>query len=468
MTLIGVPGVPARLKATLSGPGSVQIPIAGFNIMNTVGAIPTCSIVIPIEFIGQMATRQKDSEDDNLYTLSVGYVGSNVLLPIFTGYFSGDGHEVTGSSCGAQASLIHPASKIDEGQIVAQGLHSSSSIDFSYIIRTKGSIAGASNNPHMIEFYKKDGNLIDGMKAGIASAMAATSGQTTDADGKTAAYYNAKAAIKAVNAILVQHGGVFSKDVGGSMTLAINEWIRQIVANSLTGRASMWDLLSSLFSSFGILLVCDCSSGKVHAFPDVSGMRPPGTNVITGKVEVTAIRASSSIVRNIGQVTLFSSAMQNDGTAKAGPQVAFVSYPPKKKEGSELGISVPGWLNPLAQPMAANVLKDIQVRLAKTYYYIERNKMKTAVVSTPLAPKLMPGTMVMVDPFSAMKPIPTAQVTALTRRYVGYLYQVSHIFDGPGKQIYSLANIRNYVPEKEVELIGTHPLFDDAKCPEIL
>ena len=135
--------------------------------------------------------------------------------------------------------------------------------------------------------------------------MQDSDGETTNAEGNTAATYDATAALTAVGSIISQFGGKLDDTAATHLTSTINEWVRRIVGNSLTGRASMWDLLSSIFSTFGIMLVCDCSTGLVHGVPDVTGMRPPDGNTITGKVEVTAARASSSIIRNIGQVTLF-------------------------------------------------------------------------------------------------------------------------------------------------------------------
>lgn len=459
MTIIGEKGKPIRLNGKLSGAGD-DVPVAGFNITNTVGAIPTCSVTIPIEFLDKLKT-EDDEGEAVIYTLEING------FPVFKGLFTGDGHEITGTSCGAQVSLLHPASQIDTGQIVAQDLHSSSSIDFSYIIRTKGFTSGASSNVHLIDFYK-GGNLIEDIKSGIVAAMTDQSSSTTNSSGDSESGGGNEAAIKAVASILAVHGGSLAEGISGSLTSTINEYVRQIVGNSLVGRTSMWDLMSSVLSTFGILLVCDCFTGMVYAIPDVTGMKPPDSNKISGRVEITAARASSSIVRNVGQVTLFSGAMTNEATSGEGPPVAFISYPETKKSGSELGLTVPGWLNPLAQPLPGDALLGIQRKLAQTYYFIEKNKMKTAAISTAIAPLATPGTMISVEPYSAMRPLSDMNVTAIERTYVGYLHQVSHIFDSASKQIYSVLSVRNYTSEDGAELTEEHALFSDAKCPELL
>jgi hypothetical protein len=456
MRLIGKPNDTVRPEGFLEGPGGV-IPISGLTCVNSVGSIPICRVFIPPEFLSQIP----DEQTDDLYKVKIKDGEEDVV--IFTGYVAGDNGKITGTRVMGGVDLVHPARDLDESRISAPSLHPASIVDYSYTLLPEGDFGGSGFSFEPATFFTSGGGkLPEQIVNGLKKEMESLQSESSSNGGETVKTETLQRGIDLLGRLKFKDGTLKESiegplASGDSNNSSINTWVRQRCEGSFNAARSVWDTLTSIFSEFGIYLIGD-GDGGVFTAADCAGMFVnPFDNLLDGKYVATFDKVSA-ITRSIAEVQLASENVRANMFDDSGGPGGFVSFM-DGKQGATLVLQMPGWLNPIVETESEGLVKA-QQDYAKAMLYLERSKFRTISASGPLAPRALPGTIVQVAPYSAMKARSGGQIEDFNKTYFGYCYQVAHEIDVSGQIFQTTFFLKNVTSSGDS--ISEHPLFSDV------
>lgn len=490
MVTIGAPGQVSTPSVTLSLGGG-QIGLTSFLSTSVAGQIAVASCgILPQDLskVPEQASNQKCT-----VTISDGKNGSHVL---FTGYMSGVSGRRGGNSFTAGVDLIHIARDLDNMRFGAPGLHPEGGNDFSYR-RVPGASATVDDSGIFsggVQYYS-GGNIIAQPLQELAKRLTSLS-SVTSGYGLKARTESLGPAIALLGSISVKGGDL---SIGASVHPTINRSMKMKLEHSFSTQASLWDSLNSLFGEYGILLLC-MPDGSVVATPDTAGIASPASNFIGGD-QILSFSHNSQCYRNIAGVDIICS--QASRTGGAGADAAKNSliasyYPGGVSDGASFVLNAPGFLYDLTSMVAKSdasagvpptpgslaagstmaavgittaeelarmqALYAFRQDYAKMIYTLERSKTRTFAVTTPLMPKVFPGTVCMLQPYSTVRVRPDVGGIGDGRIFYGYCMSVSHAIDFKGKTMSTTMQFRNVSPDYEV-LNQEHPLYKCQPLP---
>lgn len=471
MKLIGKQNQAVRAQGFLEGPGG-RIPISGVTCVTAVGSIPICRVFIPPEFLSQIP----DEQSEDLYKVKI--LEGEEETTLFTGYVAGDNGKLSGKSVSAGVDLVHPLRDLDEARISAPSLHPASIVDYSYTILPEGDFGGEGFSFEPATFFTAGGGkLPEQIVSGLKKEMEGLQSESSADGGEAVKVETLQRGIDLLGRIKF-NDGTLKESIegplasGDSSNSSINTWVRQRCEGSFNAARSVWDTITSILSEFGIYLIGD-SDGGIFTAADCAGMTMqesspsadfvgpmPPTNLLGGGYIATFDKVSA-ITRNISEVLLASENVRANPFNDSGTPGGFVSYMEGSK-GATMVLQMPGWLNPIVETESDGLVKA-QKDYAKAMLYLEKSKFRTISASGPLAPRAMPGTIIHVSPYSAMKAKSGGQIDDFGKTYAGYCYQVAHEIDVPGEIFQTTFFLKNVSVLGGGGQLNEHPLFSDVK-----
>lgn len=461
MTIIGKKNDKVKPSGFIEGPGG-KIDISGLNCIYAVGAIPVCRVFIPPEFLSQIP----DEQTNEIYTVKVS--GEDGDKTIFTGYIAGDSGRITGTKVMGGVDIVHVARDMDETRISSPSLHPSSISDYSYTMMKPGSNLGSSSTFEPATFFKPGGGkLPEQIVSGLKEIMSALQSETMTVGGEKAKTETLQKGIDLLSKLTFKDGtlkGDIESPLASSdgSNNSINTWVRQRCEGSFNGARSVWDTLTAIFSEFGIYMICD-NEGKVFTAVDCSSMSSD-KNKLDGEY-IATFDKTSAMFRSISEVLLASENVRATKLSDKGAPGGFVSAM-SGSAGATLVLQVPGWLNPIVETDSEKLVSAMQA-YAKAMLFLEKSKFRTVSITGPLAPLAVPGTIIQISPYSAMKARSGGQIEDFKKTYIGYCYQLVHEIDVQGEVLQTTFYLKNVSIAGGNNELSEHPLFSDVKPFEL-
>lgn len=462
MVIIGKADTVVRPTGVIRGPAG-NIEIATLSCSFAVGTIPVCRVGIPPEALSKL----EDSQSNQIYDVLVGDRQPEFLM--FRGYLAGESGKIQGDSISAGIDLVHIARDLDQMRISAPSLHPASILDYNYTYRGDTTTGSGAEGGFIFEgesFFKPGGGMlskqiVNGLIKILTTTLSERSqGVGGDGGPKIEAFAPVIQALNSIKHLNSTIKGAIEGPLSTQDNNSINTWARARAAGSFNSMRSVWDTLTTIFAEFGVHLVCD-NAGNIWAMADCAGFKPSGNELLP--TYIGSFDHSSALFRNIKEVNLITDQIRNESSTGGGTAGTLVTYPPESKDvGASMAVQMPGWLNPIASTGSSVGAADAQREFAKCQYFLERNKMRTIAVTGPLAPRVVPGTVARIVPYSAIKPFSGQKLEPLTRTYVGYCYQVNHFIDVASHVMQTTFYFRNVSNEADKEVLTTHPIFSDV------
>ena len=469
-----------------------QVPIISATTESILGgAPPLCSINLPAEYIQDLMS----TADDTLYRVYVADGSSGGGALIFTGYLGGQTMLKSAQSYGTGITLIHQARDLDQTRLVAPDIACGGYAD-NRVLRYAG-VSGGTNMGlalfNQIFYSPGQGPLASQIIQGLISLLQKFSGSAYADIGSKKTPIAFEKCIKLLQSITVLNGTISSEiDTVLKENNGINHFLHDRFLQGFNSMSSIWDILTMVLSNFGLYMIC-AYNGTVYVTADLTNLTPPDANTLDSSI-ITDYSFSSTIVRNIKNVTIVSylGCPADDGTNNIAPST-IVEYPPSESQSSQgatLLQRLPAWLEPMGmavnqvdpsgaalpptpsdpEPQAANPstsmsgvdLRAANLQYAQMVYNYEINKMRTATVSFPLAPTLVPGTTVTVTPFSTVRaksgPLPSNNLS-----FTACFYGLRHEISAQTKTCRTTLLLRNVSSTDENLNVETNPVYSDAK-----
>jgi hypothetical protein len=475
MKFVGKPGEVVRPVGFMG-----SIPITSFAASFSVGSIPTCRVGIPVEFIGDI----QDKATKQLYEVKIGERGD--LFTAFKGYVSGRNGRVSQSRIEAGVNLVHPARDMDTMRMLAPSMHSQGLDDWSY---SRTPVGGGETHPEDIYFSSSGASLPRQLIDGVVSRLEYWRGQKvqigSNVEFKDAGYEAAVSLLKTINVL----NGTMS-DLGATLSVSINEYAKRGFENSTSTQSSLWNSMTEIFGSFGLMFICDCK-GQVFVSADMANFQPPDENFFYSD-RILSFDQSSSFGRNVREVNLISHGVRNSLNGIPGDNndsITYTTYPGNAapdEAGGSIAMAMPGWLSPLntiqpnmdenepvssfnpaiqnskSAPPNSVQISRAQKSMARKFYNMERNKWRTFSLVVPFMPNAVPGTTVWVQPYSSVRAMSGKQVSS-GALYSGYLSQVQHYADVASKVLQTTLVLTHVSEVSEATNETSDPIFTDVK-----
>ena len=451
-----------QIYLTVKG-GSSRFSVSGITCSIAMGSIPVCGLQIPPETLELI----RDIGSDTQFQISVG-MKDGPQTTIFTGYLAGESMNISGSNISSGIDLVHPARDLDEVRMWSPDLHAGGVADFTNFLRRKDTTAGSSQSPDGLlgasPFYT-GGNVGKEILQNTAAALQRTQQSSAGLFVPNAPKSLAAAADLLQRIHLVQGHGDFGNGIGPLLKKSISSWAKGQIFGSSQTLSSVWDSLSRVFAAFQLYFRC-LPDGTIALQADTTGLAPGGNFLDSDYI--TSIDMSGRIVRNINQIRLLSHNIHYASATGGGIDGVIAVYPPNPTEvtGAAMCQILPGWLDPLSVSGggATQQARAFQVAYAKSLYFNERDKLKTAAITGPLAPGAFPGTTTLFSPYSSMKTFSGGNISALKKSYTGYCYQVNHFIDARLKACQTTFLLRNISDNFSQEVWSqTNPLYPGVK-----
>lgn len=478
MKIIGKPGDVIAPQGWLEGPfgkggDATRIQINSIQTSFAVGTIPTCRVSVPIEALDQLP--QGQTNDVCKVMVSDG-TDDHVL---FTGYCSGPRGRISGNSVSAGMSLIHIARDLDQCRLSAPGIHPASVDDFNYVIASrKASREGLGSGRFFVENDVMPKEIIENLIKELNNIEQISFQNVGNIPGVALKDVSFAPAIELLKKIKVLNGQIkgeifepLTSNIAGQNDQCINAWVHSKVKGGLQTTMSLWDVLASIFTAFGLQIICD-NLGGVSIAADTAGFTAPDANLL-GASYITAFDWNSLFTRDIYEVNLIANNVAS--SAVGGPPTegaTLYTYPDKEARkgatgeapvGGSLTLLLPGWLEPITIVRDEKELQKAFRSLAQMFFYLERSKLRTISISGPLAPNVVPGTNAIFEPFSKVAAKSGQPITITKTQYTGYCYKVDHVFDGSSNTLQTNFSFRNISSTESKETVASHPIFSDVK-----
>lgn len=453
MTIIGKKNDKVKPSGFIEGPGG-KIDIAGLNCIYAVGAIPVCRVFIPPEFLSKIP----DEQTNDIYSVKIS--GEDGDKTIFTGYIAGDNGRITGTRVMGGVDLVHPARDLDETRLSAPSLHPSSIIDYNYTMRYARDTGGTFESTTF--FSPGGGKLPEQIISGMKKVMAVLQSDNALVGGEKSKKETLQKGIDLLSRLTFKDGTIKAEiesplAAEDGSNNSINTWIWQRCTGSFNAARSAWDTLTAIFSEFGIYMICD-NEGKIFTAVDCSSMSFD-KNKLDGEY-ITTFDKTSAMFRNIAEVQLASDNVRPSAHTDKGVPGGFVRAM-SGSVGATLVLQVPGWLNPIIETNSNKLMAAMQA-YAKAMLFLEKNKFRTVSVTGPLAPLAVPGTIIQISPYSAMKARSGGQIEDFKKTYIGYCYQLVHEIDVQGEVLQTTFYLKNVSVAGGNSELSEHPLFSDV------
>lgn len=395
---------------------------------------------------------------------------------IFTGRGFAPRGRFSAASLDAGFSIIHPAIALDQGRAWAPGMHPLSTDHYTFVMGAGGTDVGDDSlwSDHRDFKFDLETSMAEAVPQFIIRLMEAAQTQRLDRELQNVGLSGGVAsnnpgvigALK--NIIPITESMLDAGNITVSLANSANKFAKKVSANSITANNSAWDLLSVMFSGFGMVLIC-LPDGTVGACPDFSGCKPPDGNRITGDL-VVSWEGSAEYTRSPSGVVVLSNGFdRTSGGVSPGGSPGGDNY---GNYGEYMGggtgglfvTGLPAWMMPSQSGGQPQVAEQAVNNYAQQIYAEVRNMGRTFVVTTPMMPAARPGTTYFFEPISNAKNLTEGgdADTAFSEEYAGYCYKVVHSANANGTDFYTHFYFRNvFVPEDYDDMVDAAPFFGD-------
>lgn len=455
----GVSGEVVRPHVTVEGE-----PIATLSAQFSVGQIAKASCGIRPESLGVL------KEGGTIKS------GEDIL---FTGEGWSPRGRATSNSLDFGFSLIHKAHRLDEGRAWAPGLHPLSTEHYTFTMGKGGADSrdyAVFGDMRLLNFDLTE-SLAKEIPSYLTKVMEHAVNERVSQNLKQVGMLTDNLAEQNARAIEVMNGiipitpcRIAFKDLKKvGINVAAMKFLEAVARGSITANKSVWDLLSTIFSAFGMQVIC-WPDGTLRVCPDFSGCRPPEGNRISGGI-IDSWEGSDEYTRSPRGVLVISHGFAK-GESGVRTSNRNTPYTPlqgnvgqyiTKGSGGLFITGLPPWMTAYPEAGLPVVPEGLASLYAKQIYAEVKNMGRTFAVSTPLAPDARPGTTYYIETILNAKNLTSGgdASSSFSAEYAGYCYKIVHSLNASG-HFHTLWYFRNlFEPDEYDDMVDAAPFFDD-------
>jgi hypothetical protein len=446
MNYIGKIDSIVRPVVTMNG-----VNVVAARVTNTVGKIPTCSVLILPEDVENFDSPDKEA------TLEISGEGGSGTL--FTGYITGINFSNMNGRVSAGVDIIHKARDLDETSALVPGMVSAGNVDIKVILYHKSSATKGLTSPTVIRT-----DLSKPFMTAVCETITSVLERATVSSSQGFVQSNAGDKQKAIAMIKsIGENSQLGNFTGGGdpdLEAGASRYIYGVMCRA-NSSSTMWDVLSEILAGFDCMLVCK-PDGTVVATPNFSGIASQG-NAIDSQI-ITKFD-KSSLTQRSPKETLVVSNHQTRAVKQNVWKQYVVGHYSDSRPGSRgsLYLNAPGWISSVAS--ANNTIKQKMCdKLAEVYCLRYAHKMDTINIVCPVCPDVYPGTSATFTPASSLKNFRGMNIGAFETEFDGYCSSITHTL--ASDQWATTFAFEAALSTKKYQKQTSHPFFEGAKMIE--